>query len=103
MLDARTKLYRELREGRGARTLGDYLAGKGTREDEELLTEPILAELRQERRRTVQLLLQDGRLLVEAAERLVCRLYSMPRELEDEILAHATGRAERAAGARSDE
>lgn len=57
----------------------------------------------QERRRTITLLLQDGRLLVEATERLVCRLYSVPRELEDAIVAHAAARAERGTAAEGSE
>jgi len=38
-------------------------------------------------------LLADGRDLVELAERLVCRLYGAPRELEDEVVARAVARA----------
>jgi hypothetical protein len=41
----------------------------------------------------VQLLLQEGRQLVEAAERLVCALYVIPKDLEDEVVAHAVARA----------
>lgn len=39
-------------------------------------------------------LLGAGRSLVEIAERLVCRLYRVPRELEDEIVDHAIARAQ---------
>lgn len=40
-------------------------------------------------------LLKSGRVLVEAAERLVCRLYGLSRELEEAVVAHAMGRASR--------
>ncbi len=38
-------------------------------------------------------LMQHGRLLVEAAERLVCALYGLPPELEDAVVEHAVSRA----------
>lgn len=38
-------------------------------------------------------ILQSGRRLVEAAERLVCRLYGVSREIEDAVIAHAIERA----------
>jgi hypothetical protein len=41
----------------------------------------------------VRQLLDEGRQLVEAAERLVCALYAVPKELEDEVVAHAIARA----------
>ncbi len=41
----------------------------------------------------VAALLAEGRVLVEAAERLVCALYAIPAELEDEVVAHAVARA----------
>lgn len=41
----------------------------------------------------VWLLLEEGRRLVEAAERLVCALYAVPKDLEDEVVAHAVARA----------
>jgi hypothetical protein len=41
----------------------------------------------------VRLLLEEGRRLVEAAERLVCALYAVPKDLEDEVVAHAVARA----------
>jgi hypothetical protein len=41
----------------------------------------------------VRQLLDAGRQLVEAAERLVCALYAVPKELEDEVVAHAVARA----------
>jgi hypothetical protein len=41
----------------------------------------------------VRLLLEQGRRLVEMAERLVCALYAVPKELEDEVVAHAVARA----------
>jgi hypothetical protein len=40
-------------------------------------------------------LMQHGRLLVEAAERLVCALYGLPPDLEDAVVAHALSRAAR--------
>ena len=43
-------------------------------------------------------LLSQGRSLVESAERLVCALYAVPSELEDEVVAHAVSRAKAAAG-----
>ena len=39
-------------------------------------------------------LLEEGRQLVERAERLVCRLYEVPAELEDEVVASAVARAD---------
>jgi hypothetical protein len=42
-------------------------------------------------------LLEGGRVLVEAAERLVCALYAVPSDLEDEVVAHAVARAKAAA------
>lgn len=42
---------------------------------------------------SVTSLLETGRVLAEAAERLVCRLYGVPRKLEDEVVAHAVTRA----------
>jgi hypothetical protein len=44
-------------------------------------------------RAEVGCLLREGRVLVEAAERLVCALYAVPPELEDEVVAHAIARA----------
>lgn len=38
-------------------------------------------------------LLAAGRALVEAAERLVCRLYGLSRDLEDAVVEHAVARA----------
>ena len=46
-------------------------------------------------------LLERGRILVEAAERLVCALYAVPKELEDAVVAHAVARA-KAAASKSD-
>lgn len=37
-------------------------------------------------------LLAQGRALVEAAERLVCALYGVPADLEDDVVAHAVAR-----------
>jgi hypothetical protein len=47
----------------------------------------------------VKELLAEGRALVEAAERLVCALYAVPAELEDEVVSHALARAEANAAA----
>jgi len=38
-------------------------------------------------------LLDEGRTLVEAVERLVCRLYGLPTDLEGAVIAHAARRA----------
>lgn len=38
-------------------------------------------------------LIAVGRVLVEAAERLVCALYAVPADLEEEVVAHAVARA----------
>jgi hypothetical protein len=38
-------------------------------------------------------LVESGRVLVEAAERLVCALYAIPADLEEEVIAHAVKRA----------
>jgi len=48
----------------------------------------------EERTREVAELLDEGRALVEAVERLVCRLYTLPPDLEEAVLAHAARRAE---------
>lgn len=45
----------------------------------------------------VEALLTEGRILVEAAERLVCALYAVPVKLEDEVVAHAVARSKAAA------
>jgi hypothetical protein len=39
-------------------------------------------------------LLEEGRQLVERAERLVCRIYDVPAEVEDEVVASAVARAD---------
>jgi hypothetical protein len=41
----------------------------------------------------VKSLIASGRVLVEAAERLVCALYAIPADLEEEVVAHAAARA----------
>jgi len=41
----------------------------------------------------VEGLLASGRGLVETAERLVCRLYGLPPELEDRVIEHAVTRS----------
>jgi hypothetical protein len=55
----------------------------------------------EERMREVTELLDEGRALVEAVERLVCRLYAVPPDLEEAVLAHAATRAQ--AGSRGAE
>lgn len=47
-----------------------------------------------ERQAEIADMLRAGRSLVEIAERLVCRLYGVPRELEDEVVDHAIARAQ---------
>lgn len=94
VVDARPGAYREL-SGRRASTFGTYLDEGPTREDEEILTEPVLADV-------LGVLgfprLSDGRALVESVERLVCRLYGLPRELEDAVVDHAIARARPVSG-----
>lgn len=48
-----------------------------------------------ERAAEVEGLMRTGRLLAEAAERLVCALYGLPTELEDSVVDHALARAAR--------
>ncbi len=43
--------------------------------------------------------LVEGRALVEAAERLVCALYAVPADLENEVVAHAVARAKASSAA----
>jgi hypothetical protein len=43
--------------------------------------------------RAVQEQRDEGRVLVEAAERLVCRLYNVPPDLEEAVIEHAARRA----------
>lgn len=45
----------------------------------------------------VDLLLDAGRALVEVVERAVCRLYAVPADLEEAVVAHAVERARRRA------
>ena len=45
------------------------------------------------RRTEVGELLEEGRVLVEAVERLVCRPYGVPVELEEAVVRHAAARA----------
>jgi hypothetical protein len=49
----------------------------------------------------VEARLAEGRTLVEATERLVCALYAVPTDLENEVVAHAIARS-KAAAAKSD-
>lgn len=59
--------------------------------------EAAFARLLKERAAHIDALLDEGRELVERAERLVCRLYRLPRELEDEVVVSAVARAARSA------
>jgi hypothetical protein len=60
-----------------------------------LLAKDLVALAQELERRAAEIdaLLEEGRQLVERAERLVCRLYAVPAELEDEIVARAAARA----------
>jgi len=49
----------------------------------------------QQRTALVAGLVRDGRLLVEAAERVVCKLYAVPPALTADVVAHAVSRANR--------
>ncbi len=48
-------------------------------------------------------LMDDGRVLVEAAERIVCRLYGLSADLEDAVVDHAHRRAGKRSGADREE
>jgi hypothetical protein len=67
------------------------------REDAERIELPsdpdAFSALVEDRQATVQTLLDEGRRLVEEAERLVCALYDVPSELEEAVVAHAAQRA----------
>ncbi|MEJ7786762.1 MAG: N-6 DNA methylase, partial [Solirubrobacteraceae bacterium] len=67
------------------------------REDVERIELPgdpdAFSALVEDRQATVQRLLDEGRRLVEEAERLVCQLYDVPSELEEAVVAHAAQRA----------
>jgi hypothetical protein len=47
-----------------------------------------------DRAAAIDRLLEEGRQLVERAERFVCRLYDLPAELEDEVVASAVALAD---------
>jgi len=47
----------------------------------------------EQRRQTVQLLLGEGRELVERVERLVCALYGVPDDLTEQVIEHALRRS----------
>lgn len=55
---------------------------------------PAFAATLADRAAAIDRLLEEGRQLVERAERVVCRLYELPAELEDEIVASAVARAD---------
>jgi hypothetical protein len=67
------------------------------REDVERIELPgdpdAFSALVEDRQATVQRLLDEGRRLVEEAERLVCQLYDVPSELKEAVVAHAAQRA----------
>ena len=56
---------------------------------------PAFAATLADRAAAVDGMLEEGRQLVERAERIVCRLYEVPAELEDEVVASAVARADR--------
>ncbi len=53
------------------------------------------AGVARDRQTEIDALLATGPELVEVAERLVCRLYGIASDLEDEVVAHAVARAAR--------
>jgi hypothetical protein len=55
---------------------------------------PAFAATLADRAAAIDRLLEEGRQLVERAERIVCRLYGVPAELEDEVVASAVARAD---------
>lgn len=79
--------------------LARLLSGRtGLRRDDVEKTEipadlAAFVALIESRREAVQALLDEGRELVERAERLVCALYRIPPELEETVIAHAAQRA----------
>lgn len=89
--DVRLSLLHEVIDGLD-RPLSDDVAGVLLPKDLGVFDAAVEAEAA-----LVSELLAVGRALVEAAERLVCRLYALPPELEDEVVAHAYQRAEESA------
>jgi hypothetical protein len=88
-------------EVRGPGRLLELIGGAPLRETEELRrlilpkdVEAFDLQLDSEAR-GIDALVSEGRELVERAERLVCRLYGVESELEDEVVAHAQDRARR--------
>jgi hypothetical protein len=73
----------------------------GLREVEEVMrlelpADPAaLADAVARHEREARQLLTEGRLLVEAVERIVCGLYRLAEVVTDEVVAHAAARAER--------
>lgn len=63
---------------------------------------PRFEGLDRQREEEIAALLDRGRALVELAERLVCRLYGVPSELEDAVIAHASERAAVTSGPEGD-
>lgn len=105
VLDRRPGVYRDLAD---ATDFGAYL-DNGARHRQKLMPADLLAAQVprdvarfkadvESAQAAVASLLSQGRSLVEAAERLVCVLYAVPSELEDEVVAHAASRAKAAAG-----
>jgi hypothetical protein len=87
-------LLSELLDGRQKLMPGDLLGEELPREIASFLSEVEAATAEANAR------IADGRTLVEAAERLVCALYAVPADLEEEVVEHAITRAD-AASARS--
>jgi hypothetical protein len=118
-IDDYQPVFEKLRE---ARTLSEYVARRGERADEEILTEPILRAIIERvlgfpkgrylevllpkdvaafnafvasRGHEVERVLREGCELVEKVERLVCALYDVPGDLVTRIVEHAEARAAR--------
>jgi hypothetical protein len=83
--------------------LGELLADKAKLMPADLLKAEVpldveaFKEAVEEAQGEVGNLIARGRTLVEAAERLVCALYGVPPELEEEVVAHAVARAKASA------
>jgi hypothetical protein len=78
----------EMAVGGNKRLLPDDLLRLPLPRDAEAFASTVAA-----REAEVHGLMDHGRLLVEAAERIVCRLYRVPPDLEDAVIDHAHRRA----------
>ncbi|MGI8440560.1 MAG: HsdM family class I SAM-dependent methyltransferase [Thermoleophilaceae bacterium] len=78
----------EMAVGGNKRLLPDDLLRLPLPRDAEVFASTVAA-----REAEVHGLMDHGRLLVEAAERIVCRLYRVPPDLEDAVIDHAHRRA----------